>query len=86
MYNYQFKNLNVKHEGQDYLCHGLAKYEIDDYEEDGRQAGFESAEVYDALGKDGFVTDKAFLAAMENSVLFVLNNDNYLCRLLGNKL
>lgn len=86
MYQYRFKNLNVKHNGNDYLCNGLANYVIEDYEEDGKQAGFESAEIYDAVGKEGFIISQEVLKDMTDSVIATLNNDNYLCRILGGKL
>jgi hypothetical protein len=83
---YRFRNLNIKHEGLDFLVNGIAYYEIEDYEEDGKQAGFERAELYDALGKDGYVTSKEVLGYMSDTVLIALNNDSYLCRVLGNKI
>lgn len=86
MFQYRFKNLNIKHDGLDYLVNGVASYVIEDYEEDGKQAGFESAEVYDALGKAGYITDKTRLAEMADSVLVSLNNDSHLCRILGSKI
>lgn len=86
MYSYRFKNLNIKHEGIEFLVNGIAFYEIEDYEEDGKQAGFEKAELYDALGKDGFITSKEVLGYMQDTVLIALNNDSYLCRVLGNKI
>ena len=86
MYSYRFKNLNIKHEGIEFLVNGIAFYEIEDYEEDGKQAGFEKAELYDALGKDGFITSKEVLGYMEDTVLIALNNDSHLCRILGGKI
>lgn len=86
MYSYRFKNLNIKHEGMEFLVNGLAFYTIEDYEEDGKQAGFEKAELYDALGKDGYVTSKEVLGYMQDSVLVALNSDSHLCRLLGGKI
>lgn len=86
MYTYRFRNLNIKHEGLDFLVNGLAHYEIEDYEEDGKQAGFEKAELYDALGKDGYVTSKEVLGYMQDTVLIALNNDSHLCRILGGKI
>lgn len=86
MHQYRFKNLNIKHDGIDFLVNGVAHYVIEDFEEDGKQAGFESAELYDALGKQGYVTSKEVLAGLEDSTLTALNSDNYLCRLLGNKI
>lgn len=86
MYSYRFKNLNIKHEGMEFLVNGLAFYTIEDYEEDGKQAGFEKAELYDALGKDGYVTSKEVLGYMQDSVLVALNSDSHLCRVLGGKI
>jgi hypothetical protein len=86
MYQYRFKNLNIKHDGIDFLVNGIAHYVIEDFEEDGKQAGFEKAEVYDALGRNGYITSKEVLAGLEDSTLASLNSDNYLCRVLGNKI
>jgi hypothetical protein len=86
MFQYRFKNLNIKHEGLDLLVNGSARYTIEDYEEDGKQALFESAELYDALGKDGYVTSKEVLGYMSDSVVETLNKDSHLCRVLGGKI
>jgi hypothetical protein len=86
MYQYRFKNLNIKHDGLDFLVNGLAHYVIEDYEEDGKQAGFEKAELYDALGKSGYITSSEVLKGLEDSTLVALNGDSHLCRVLGNKL
>lgn len=86
MFDYNFKNLNIKHQGMDFLVYGNAKYTIEDYEEDGKQALFESAELYDALGKDGYVTSKEVLGYMSDSVVEALNKDSHLCRVLGGKI
>ncbi len=86
MYQYRFKNLNIKHEGLDLLVNGLAFYTVEDYEEDGKQALFESAELYDALGKDGYITSKEVLGYMADSVVETLNKDSHLCRILGGKI
>lgn len=86
MYQYRFKNLNIKHEGLDLLVNGSAGYSIEDYEEDGKQALFESADLYDALGKDGYITSKEVLGYMADSVIETLNNDSHLCRVLGGKI
>lgn len=85
MYAYRFRNLNIKHEGVDLLVNGQAHYVVDDYEEDGKQAGFESAELYDALGKDGFITSKEVLGYLADTVVKTLNEDSHLCRVLGSK-
>lgn len=86
MFQYRFKNLNIKHEGLDLLVNGSAGYTIEDYEEDGKQALFESAELYDALGKDGYITSKEVLSYMADSVIETLNKDSHLCRILGGKI
>jgi hypothetical protein len=86
MFQYRFKNLNIKHEGLDLLVNGSAGYTIEDYEEDGKQALFESAELYDALGKDGYITSKEVLSYMSDSVVETLNKDSHLCRVLGGKI
>lgn len=85
MHQYRFKNLNIKHEGMDFLVNGVANYVIEDFDEDGKEAGFESAELYDALGKDGYVTSKEVLSHLAETSLVYLNNDSHLCRVLGNK-
>lgn len=85
MYQYRFKNLNIKHEGLDFLVNGIAYYTIEDYEEDGKQAAFELAELYDALGKDGYITSKEVLGYLSDSTVATLNRDSYLCRVLGGK-
>jgi hypothetical protein len=86
MFQYRFKNLNIKHEGLDLLVNGLAHYTIEDYEEDGKQASFDSAELYDALGKDGYLTSKEVLSHIADSAVETLNKDSYLCRVLGGKI
>jgi len=86
MLEYRFKNLNIKHEGYDLLVNGTASYVIEDYEEDGKQALFESADLQDALGKDGYITSKEVLSYMSDSVVETLNKDSHLCRVLGGKL
>jgi hypothetical protein len=86
MFQYRFKNLNIKHEGLDLLVNGSAGYTIEDYEEDGKQALFETADLYDALGKDGYITSKEVLSYMADSVVETLNKDSHLCRVLGGKL
>lgn len=86
MREYRFKNLNIKHEGIDFLCNGVARYVIEDFDEDGKEAGFESAELYDALSKDGFLTSKEVLSHLADTVVATLNSDSHLCRVLGNKI
>ncbi len=86
MYSYRFKNLNIKHEGLDFLVNGIAHYVIEDYDEDGKQAGFEDAEVYDAIGVGGYVQSKEVLGYLSDSVIIALHKDSHLCRVLGNKI
>lgn len=86
VYAYRFRNLNIKHEGLDFLVNGLAHYVVEDYEEDGKQAGFESAELYDALGKDGYVLSDEVKKHLADTVVKTLNEDNHLCRVLGGKI
>lgn len=86
MFQYRFKNLNIKHEGLDLLVNGSAGYTVEDYEEDGKQALFETADLYDALGKDGYITSKEVLSYMADSVIETLNKDSHLCRILGGKI
>ena len=86
MFQYRFKNLNIKHEGLDLLVNGSAGYTIEDYEEDGKQALFETADLYDALGKEGYITSKEVLSYMADSVVETLNKDSHLCRILGGKI
>ena len=86
MLQYRFKNLNIKHEGLDLLVNGSAGYTVEDYEEDGKQALFEYADLYDALGKDGYITSKEVLGYMADSVVETLNKDSHLCRVLGGKI
>ena len=85
MLEYRFKNLTIKYGGEDFLVSGTARYEIEDYEEDGREASFLSAEVIDALSKIGYVTSKECLTYLGEGVCEHLNKDSYLCRQLGNK-
>ena len=86
MYEYRFKNLNIRHDGIEFLVNGLAHYVIEDYEEDGKQAGFEKAECYDALGAGGYVRSQEVLRGLEDSILVTLNQDHQLTRILGNKI
>lgn len=86
VYAYRFRNLNIKHEGLEFLTNGVAYYVVEDYDEDGKQAGFESAELYDALGKDGYITSEEVKGYLTDTVVKTLNEDNHLCRVLGSKL
>ena len=85
MLQYRFKNLNIKCGGQDFLVNGYAVYTIEDFEEDGKEAGFESVSLVDALGKDGLVTSAECLGYISEATVEHLNKDSYLCRSLGNK-
>lgn len=86
MNSYRFRNLNIRHEGLDFLTNGLAFYKVEDYEEDGKQAAFESAELYDALGKDGYVLSEEVKGHLADTVCKTLNEDNHLTRTLGSKI
>lgn len=85
MLQYRFKNLNIKHDGIDFLVNGVGHYVVEDFEEDGREAAFDKVELYDALGKDGFITSKEVLEHLSETTAAWLNNDSHLCRVLGNK-
>lgn len=85
MLEYRFKNLNIKHDGIDLLVNGVGHYVIEDFEEDGKEAAFESATLYDALGKDGYITSQEVLGHIADTAVACLNNDSHLCRVLGNK-
>jgi len=85
MNTYRFRNLNIRHEGLDFLTNGLAFYKVEDYEEDGKQAAFESAELYDALGKQGYITSEEVKGYLAETVCQTLNQDSHLTRILGNK-
>lgn len=89
MQNYRFKNLNIRHEGQDYLVNGIAYYIIEDYDEDGKEAFFEKVELYDILGKQGYILPEKtpeVVRYFEEIVQAHLNQDSTLCRNLGYKL
>ena len=85
MLEYRFKNLCIKHDGIDLLVNGVGHYVIEDFEEDGREAAFESAVLYDALGRDGYITSNEVLGHIAETAVAYLNNDSHLCRVLGNK-
>lgn len=83
---YRFKNLNIKCGGQDFLVNGHATYTIEDFEEDGKEAGFEQATLIDALSKDGLVTSAECLKYIAEATIAHLNQDSHLCRSLGHKI
>ncbi|CAK0756212.1 hypothetical protein CCP3SC1AL1_2230007 [Gammaproteobacteria bacterium] len=85
MLSHRFKNLEVRHEGMDFLANGTAEYIIENYDE-GNEATFEKCELYDLLGKEGYITSKEVLGIMGEVVLEQLNQNPYLCRNLGNKI
>lgn len=85
MLQYRFKNLNIKHDGIDFLVNGVGHYVVEDFEEDGKEAAFEKVELYDALGKDGYITSAEVLEHLANTSVIWLNKDSHLCRVLGNK-
>lgn len=83
MREYKFKNKNIKYGGEDFLVSGTAFYTIEDYDEDGKEALFESAKVYDALNKAGYVTSEECLGYLAEGAVEVLNKDSTLCRQLA---
>lgn len=85
MLQYRFKNLNIRHDGIDFLVNGVGHYVVEDYDEDGMEAAFDKVELYDALGKDGFITSKEVLEHLSGTTAACLNKDSHLCRVLGNK-
>ena len=85
---YRFKNLEIRHEGHDYLANGQAFYLVEDFD-DGKEATFEKVELFDILGKDGFITREGSPECMsyfEEIVQAHLNQDSTLCRSLGHKI
>lgn len=89
MQTFRFKNLEIRHEGQDYLANGVGYYTIEDYDEDGKEALFEKVELYDVLGKQGYITPEKtpeVIRYFEEIVQGHLNQDSTLCRTLGYKL
>jgi hypothetical protein len=85
MLSYRFKNLNIRHQGQDYLANGIGFYVVEDYEEDGKEATFEKVEVYDLIDKNGFVTSPEVLKYFGEIIQVELNQNPALCRSLGLK-
>ncbi|CAB5178757.1 hypothetical protein UFOVP157_34 [uncultured Caudovirales phage] len=85
MLTYRFKNLEIRHQGKDYLTNGIAFYTIEDYDEDGKEALFEKVELYDALGSQGYINDQESLTLFSDIVQANLNQDSALCRSLGHK-
>lgn len=66
----------------DFLVNGIAYYVIEDYDDE-LLACFEKAELYDALGKDGFITSKEVLSHFADDALIALNSDHRICRNLA---
>jgi hypothetical protein len=85
MLTYRFKNLNIKCGGQDFLVNGSASYTIESFD-DGSEAGFETASLIDALGKEGLVVSAECLGYIAEATIAHLNQDSHLCRSLGNKI
>jgi len=83
MLKYKFNNLNIKCGGEDFLVSGEAFFVIEDFEEDGKEATFESAKLYDALNKTGYIQSKEVLMYLEDCVVETLNKDSTLCRKLS---
>lgn len=69
----------------DFLVSGEATYVVEDFEEDGKQAGFEKATLVEALGKSGFITSPEVLEHLAETAVETLNRDSHLCRILGAK-
>ena len=86
MFSHRFKNYNFTYKGNDFLGNGIGYYVVEDYDEDGKEASFEKVELYDAIGREGFILDKARLDELSDGVIFALNHDSHLCRTLGNKI
>ena len=80
---HKFKNYNFKHNGKDYLGSGIAFYVLDEYEDGEMEAGFEKAELDEAIGFAGSVKDADTINAMAESVLIALNRDDTLRKMLG---
>lgn len=85
MLEYKFNNLNVKCGGEDFLVSGSAFYIIEEFEEDGKEATFESAKLYDALNRTGYIHSKEVIGHIEECVVETLNQDSTLCRRLSYK-
>lgn len=82
MKEYKFSNLNIKAGGQDYLVAGVAYYSIEEFD-DGNEAGFESVKLYDAIGKEGYITSEECLKYIAEATVQNLNQNSTLCRRLG---
>lgn len=80
---YKFKNLTFKFNGKEYLGSGSAHYVVDEYDDGEMEAGFEAAELDEAIGYAGQVKDENIIKQMNDSVVETLNRDESLCRRLG---
>ena len=86
MLEHRFKNLTIRFANEDFLVNGTAIFEIEDFDEDGKEATFVSAKLLDALGKDGYVNSKECLGYLGEATVEHLNGDSTLCRSLGHKI
>ena len=80
---YKFRNLNFKFQGKEYLGCGSAHYVVEEYDEGEFEAGFEQAELDQAIGYSGMVKDESIIKQMNDSVVEALNRDESLCRMIG---
>jgi len=83
---HRFKNLTIRFAKEDYLVNGTARFEIEDFDEDGKEATFVTAHLLDALGRDGYVTSEECLGYLCEATVEHLNGDSTLCRSLGHKI
>ena len=85
MKEYIVKNKTIKCGGEDFLVSGSAFYVIEDYDEDGQEALFDSAKIHDALNRNGYITSPEVLTHLQECLVETLNKDSTLCRQLGYK-
>lgn len=83
MHIYRFNNLPIRHSETDFLVSGYAKYDIEDFAEDGKEASFHSAELIDAIDRTGVVLSQECLKYISEAVVEHFNKDITLCRSLG---
>lgn len=86
MLEHRFKNLTIRFANEDYLVNGIAVFEIEDFDEDGKEATFVSAKLFDALSKDGYINSPECLGYLSEATVEHLNQDSTLCRSLGHKI
>lgn len=77
---YKFNNLQFKHGGRDYLASGQGTYTIDDFGEEEKEAGFDDVHIVEVIGHKGKAQD---VSEFKDSVLYALNRDDRLCRMLA---